>query len=59
MRKKTTERISTLLTPDAKRKLREMAQDDKRRLSDMLRKLVLDAITVWEREKEENENAGH
>ena len=59
MREKTTERISTLLTPNDKRKLREMAQDDKRRLSDMLRKLVLDAITVWEREKEERANAGH
>lgn len=54
---KTTERVSTLLTPEDKSKFREMAQDDKRRPAAMLRKLILDAIAIWERRRlERNED---
>lgn len=48
---KTTERVSTLLTPEDKKRFREMAQDDKRRPAAMLRKLILDAIAVWEKRR--------
>jgi hypothetical protein len=55
---RTTERVSTLLTPADKKKFREMAQSDKRRPSAMLRKLVLDAIAAWERRRLEQTDLG-
>ena len=45
---KESERVSTLLTPTDKAKLKEMAYSKGHKVAPMLRKLVRDALTEWE-----------
>lgn len=50
MGEKTTAKVSTLLTPDDKARLQRVAHSDKRKVSDFVRNLILDAITKHERQ---------
>jgi len=56
MDEKTTAKVTTLLTPDDKRKLRQVAYDSKRNVSDYVRVLILEAIEGWERAKAKQGN---
>lgn len=53
MGEKTTAKVSTVLTPADKEKLRRLAYENKRKVSDYVRALILEAIERQER-KEKN-----
>jgi hypothetical protein len=49
MNEKTTEKVSTTLTPKDKDKLRRVAYADRRKVADFVRNLILEAIEERER----------
>ena len=51
MGEKTTAKVSTLLTPGDKARLQRAARGDKRKVSDFVRNLILDAITRHEQQE--------
>jgi uncharacterized protein (DUF1778 family) len=53
MGEKTTAKVTMLLTPADKRRLKEMARADSRNVSDFMRKLVREAIAEYEQRIEQ------